>query len=94
MASDQTREVSSREVVIPGSRGELMDILEDAEQIDRLPWRHGHRIVLVFEHEGRHLKTTIEVHPEEGWQLYGSLVCTLVRKVEKTITVWEDVPNG
>lgn len=80
------------QVIVNGTRGELLDMLDGAEEIGSEPWRHGRRVVLVFEHEGRHLKTTIDVHPEDGWQVYGALTCTTVRKVEKTVTVWEETP--
>lgn len=80
------------EVVIKGSKSELMSVLEDAEETGSLPWRHGRRVVLVFPYEGLYLRTTIDVHPEEGWQIYDSITGTVVRKVEKTITVWEETP--
>lgn len=75
-----------------GDRGDLLELLDGAEEIGSLPWRHGRRVVLVFEHDGRHWRTTVDVHPEEGWQLYGEIVCTEVRAVQKTVTAWEDAP--
>lgn len=79
------------QVIINGTRGELLDILEDAKEIGSESWRHGRRLVLVFEYQGQHLRTTVDLHPEEGWQIYGAIVGTVVRPVQRTVTVWEEV---
>ena len=70
---------------------DVMDALDDGETIDRKPWRHGTRNTILFEHQGKHWTTVVDVHTDEGWQLNDTITATEVHKVVKSIEVWEPI---
>jgi hypothetical protein len=74
---------------------ELEDVrgaIECGELVNESSWRWGTHNTYVFEHEGKNWQTTIEVHCQDGWQIYGSIDAVEVHQVEKTVKVWEPVP--
>ena len=68
------------------------DLLDDSEVIATSYWRHGTRDTRVFGFEGKHYKISFNNHTNDGWQLFDKTYeCVEVRKVPKTVLVWEDV---
>ena len=66
---------------------------EDQETVERRPWRHGTRNTVVFGADGSHWRYNIDVHHEDGYQMYGETVeCVEVHQVERPVKVWEPVP--
>ncbi len=43
----------------------------------------------LFQHEGKHYAVWVQIHPEDGMQIFGDVTLTEVHPVEKTVTVWE-----
>lgn len=70
---------------------ELFELIEDSERIRTAPWKWGTRETYVCARDGKQYEFTVECHSQEGVQHYGSIDLTEVRKVEKTVTVWEPV---
>jgi hypothetical protein len=73
------------------AREDVEDALDEGETIERLPWRHGTRNTIHFTHLGKDWTTTIDVHSEDGWQLTDTITATEVKKVIKSIEVWEPI---
>jgi hypothetical protein len=71
---------------------ELRDVLFEAERIDMRDWRHGYRGRFVFEWQGKHYATWIEVHCSEGWQLGDEIDVVEVEAREIMRKVWGDKP--
>lgn len=72
---------------------DVQEALEEGDVIEKLNWRHGHRDVIVFKFDGAHWQATIAVHHEEGWQVGKTISAVQVQQVEKTVKVWEAVPD-
>ena len=78
------------------TEAEIRDLTDDAEEVDRQAWRHGSRVQFVFnanvddESKAPEMYRTplIEVHSEEGMQLYGDVECERVEEVEQIVAVW------
>jgi len=67
----------------------------DLNEVDRGDWRWGSNVRYVFEDDGRHWMTPwIQVHVEDGMQLFSDVECVEVHQVEKVVKVreWEPVP--
>lgn len=71
---------------------EISDLLDEADEIDSQPWRHGRKVRYVFRHDGAHWAVWIDVHHSEGISTYRPVTATKVHQVEKTVKVWESVP--
>jgi len=69
---------------------QALELLEDAKEIASQPWRHGRRVRFVFEFEGEHWASWVDVHHSDGLSLYGPMHATKVRQVERVIKIWED----
>lgn len=69
---------------------QLREYLCDAEEIGSEYWRHGRRITYVFGAFGEHWRVTVDVHHDDGIQIYGDTLATLVHRVPKTVWVWEE----
>lgn len=67
---------------------QLEELLDDAQEIDSRPWRHGRKVRLVFEHDGAHWAIWVDSHHEEGLQIDHSIMATAVQRMEKTVWVW------
>jgi hypothetical protein len=72
---------------------QFVDLLDEdgTEEVDHGHWRHGHSIRFVVPYNGKRYAAWVQVHHEEGMQLYGEVILTEVRQVEKTVRVWEEV---
>jgi hypothetical protein len=82
-----TREFSVEDV------SEGLEGIEDSREVASRPWRWGSTRDFVFsDAEGNHWKGTLTFHRDDGVQESGTVTCTQVREVEKTIKVWEPVP--
>lgn len=69
---------------------DFMDVADDYETTDRANWRHGTRDTIVFKHRGHHWRTVVDVHHEDGWQIYEEDVdCRRVVQVEQMVKVWK-----
>lgn len=74
---------------------QVQEMLESAQEIDSGAWRHGRRVtyVLTDTTDEAHYVITIDVHSDEGQQLYGLMFelyqVEQVEQVEKMILVWE-----
>ena len=64
------------------------DLLDDAQVIDRQPWRHGTRETMVFSCDGHHWRVTIDVHTSEGWQVVYPLTAYRVIARDKIVKEW------
>ena len=71
---------------------EINVLLDDADEVDSQPWRHGRKVRYVFDHDGAYWSVWIDVHHSEGISLYGPVTATQVHKVERTVKVWEPMP--
>lgn len=81
-------------------RKTLVELLDDAEEVDRSNWRHGHRATLVFQdgtigdddeitYNGEFYRITVDVHHEDGWQLpNGDIVCKRVKEATQVVKCW------
>ena len=74
------------------SAEELSDLLDDLEPVEKSNWRHGHRDTYVFEKDGKHWMVAINVHPEEGWELYDETTCTRVYPHPVMKVEWRTTP--
>lgn len=72
------------------SEGQLRELLDGAEVIGRDHWRHGYRQLMLFEHDGKHWATWIDVHPLEGWQVGGSQDAVRMVPEERVVEVWTE----
>ena len=78
--------------IIELSTKEIRDCEDDPVEIDSQPWRHGRKVRFAFPLRGSHYAAWIDVHTNEGWQLYGDTVTAVeVKQVERTVKVWEYV---
>ena len=73
------------------SKDEFFELLDDAEEIDQGKWRHGSTARFLIQRDGKHYAVWVQIHPEDGMQVFGDVTLTEVRAVEKTVTVWEAV---
>ncbi|MCA1833020.1 MAG: hypothetical protein ABR520_11160 [Mycobacteriales bacterium] len=73
--------------------GDIDELLEDSTEIDSQPWRHGRKVRLVFEADGAHWAAWFDSHHDEGIQTYGPVKAVKVHQVERTVKVWEKVPD-
>ena len=80
-------------------QNEIADLLDDALEVDSAPWRHGRKVTFVFSEKegetpgsdgavGPFWRCTIDVHHEEGWQIYGPVTCTRVEPKPVTSVAW------
>lgn len=76
------------------TKADVFDLLDadDSIKIDTGSWRHGRRETWVAKKDGQLIKFTVEIHHEEGVQVYGGLTATVVRAVEKVVTTTDYVP--
>lgn len=74
------------------TEAEIEELLEDADEIDSQPWRHGRKVRYVFKHDESHWAAWVRVHHDEGIQEFGPVTATKVHQVERTVKVWEPVP--
>jgi len=71
---------------------ELTETLMESDSVDMANWRHGHKEAHVFEADGAHWLTWVDVHHEDGWQFYGKTISAIkVRAEEQTVTKWVPV---
>lgn len=63
-------------------------------EIDSERIRWGSRVTYVFPLDECHWMVTIDLQPEHGWQIYGTVTGTKVHAVERvvTTTTWEPAP--
>lgn len=74
------------------TKSEILDLLDTATEINSRAWRHGRRVQYVIDHDGAHWAFWLDVHHEDGPQIYDSVTATKVHQVEKTVKVWEAAP--
>ena len=75
------------------TKAQFLDLLDEdgADEIDHGRWRHGHSTRYVVPYEGKFYAAWVQIHSDDGMQIYGDITLDEVRQVEKTITVWENV---
>ncbi len=67
------------------------DLLDEAEEIESRPWRHGRKVRYVFEVDGEHWSAWFDMHHDEGDQSCYPITATRVHQVERTVKVWESL---
>lgn len=72
---------------------EAQEIADNEESIATGSWRWGHTETFIFDKDGKHFRFTMRYHPEEGMQNDGSVICTEVTPVTRTITEWVAVKD-
>jgi hypothetical protein len=70
------------------------DLLDEAIEIESVPWRHGRKVRLVFVsgEDGANWAAWFDSHHEDGVTIDGPVTATRVHQVERTVKVWEDMP--
>lgn len=71
------------------TKDELMEA--DYEEVGAERSKYGTRLHCVFEIDGAHWMVTIDTHPEDGWQIFGTETGTKAHKVSRTVETWEPV---
>ena len=80
-------------MTITVSKAELEEMICDhGVEVSSAPWRHGRRVTYKVEKDGVPYLVTVDVHHEEGIQLYGPTEIREAVKVTKTIETWEPKP--
>lgn len=70
------------------TKAEILDLEDqDQETVSCEPWRHGHRETIKVEVDGKPYVFTVNVHHEEGWEVYGPIALYPAVKVMKE--TWE-----
>lgn len=81
------------------AQNEIADLLDEAIEVDSAPWRHGRKVTYVFSEtldecpsddgaKGPFWRCTLDVHHEDGTQLYGPVTCTRVELKQVTAAQW------
>lgn len=81
------------------AQNEIADLLDEAIEVDSAPWRHGRKVTYVFSEvqdecpsdegaKGPFWRCTLDVHHEDGMQLYGPVTCTRVEQKQVTAVHW------
>ena len=73
------------------SRQEFLDtLLWNSKEIGSEYWRHGRRVTFKVEKDGAPYIVTLDVHSDDGVQIYDDTVeLTLAKPVIKTVHTWE-----
>jgi hypothetical protein len=73
------------------TKKEAMELFDTdrLEKIDTYPTKHDcHADVYVIEKDGKHYSLTLEFSYNDGIQLWGDIIATEVKPVEKTVIDW------
>lgn len=77
------------------SKDDVYEAIYDGQRIATESWRWGTTETYVYEREpGRFYRFTVQMHSQDGLQIFGPVTATEVRQVEKVVKVWEVVPTG
>ncbi len=69
----------------------VRELVWEADIVSRGDWRHGQRITYHVVHEGADYLVTLDVHAEDGIQVYGPTTLRPAVKRERTIVEWVEV---
>lgn len=72
------------------NREQAFSLIESGKIVSSTSWKHGHRDDFVFKYGKRLWMVSVDVHPSEGWQIFGTLVAREV--IEQEVKRVEYIP--
>lgn len=75
------------------SRGELLDLIEDSQEVTSEPWKWGTTQTFVCVIDGKNYMFAAQFHSQDGVQHYDGMTVdfTEVHQVERMVRQWEPV---
>jgi hypothetical protein len=68
------------------TKEQALELLDDAKEIRSEPWRYGRTATFLVRINELPYLITIDIHHEEGWQIYDDVLARRAKEV--TTTTW------